>query len=292
MKTLSNELLTIAVSESGAELCSILDRHQTEYLWQADPAFWKRHSPVLFPIVGAVWNNEFRHDGKTYTMGQHGFARDMDFETIKVTDDELRFRLVSNADTLAHFPFAFELEIGYRLCGNNITVQWQVRNTGDTVLPFQIGAHPAFYYPDFNPDEMMRGYFEFDTSGPLQYTPLGEKGCAVQDSRTLNLTGGRLPVDRHTFDTDALIFEDSQIRRVTLCDKSGDPYITLAFAAPLVGLWSPPKKNAPFVCIEPWYGRCDAVGYAGDFENKKWIERLSAGSVFSAEYTITVERAM
>ena len=79
MKTLSNELLTIAVSESGAELCSILDRHQTEYLWQADPAFWKRHSPVLFPIVGAVWNNEFRHDGKTYTMGQHGFARDMDF---------------------------------------------------------------------------------------------------------------------------------------------------------------------------------------------------------------------
>ena len=116
MKTISNEQLTIQVSPYGAELCSILANGK-EYLWQADPAFWKRHSPVLFPIVGSVWENQYRNEGIAYTLSQHGFARDMEFTLVSEKDDEVRYRLVSNEETLQKYPFPFCLEIGYRIQG-------------------------------------------------------------------------------------------------------------------------------------------------------------------------------
>ena len=110
MQILTNGILTVNVKEHGAELSSII-KNGTEYLWQADPAFWGRHSPVLFPIVGSVWEAKYRVDGKEYALGQHGFARDMDFELVSRTDAEARFRLVSNQDTLKKYPWPFVLEI-------------------------------------------------------------------------------------------------------------------------------------------------------------------------------------
>ena len=149
MKTLSNSELTIKVSPHGAELCSILHDGK-EYLWQADPAFWKRHSPVLFPIVGSVWENEYRHEGVSYALTQHGFARDMDFELMLELEDEVRYRLVDSEETRKKYPFPFCLEIGYRIEGKKIEVLWKVINTGTREMHFQIGAHPAFYYPDYD----------------------------------------------------------------------------------------------------------------------------------------------
>ena len=144
MKTVSNQELTIRVSEHGAELSSIVaNATGKEYLWQADPAFWKRHSPVLFPIVGSVWKAEYRNEGTMYPLSQHGFARDMDFTLIDEAENELRFALESTPDTLRAYPFPFLLEIGYRLEGNKVEVLWRVKNTGDKTMHFQIGAHPA-----------------------------------------------------------------------------------------------------------------------------------------------------
>lgn len=130
MKTVSNQELTIRVSEHGAELSSIVaNATGKEYLWQADPAFWKRHSPVLFPIVGSVWKAEYRNEGTVYPLSQHGFARDMDFTLIDEAENELRFALESTPDTLRAYPFPFLLEIGYRLEGNKVEVLWRVKNT-------------------------------------------------------------------------------------------------------------------------------------------------------------------
>ena len=161
MKTISNEQLTIQVSPHGAELCSIFANGK-EYLWQAAPAFWKRHSPVLFPIVGSVWENQYRNEGIAYTLSQHGFARDMEFTLVSEKEDEVRYHLVSNEETLRKFPFPFCLEIGYRIQGKQIEVIWEVKNTGEKEMYFQIGAHPAFYWPDFNADTQNRGFFGFD----------------------------------------------------------------------------------------------------------------------------------
>lgn len=292
MKTLSNDLLTIQVSHHGAELSSIVaNATGKEYLWQADPTFWKRHSPVLFPIVGSLWNNEYRHNGITYPLSQHGFARDKDFELIKETDTELRFKLSENEDTLKLYPFPFYLEIGYRLAGNQIEIVWVVKNSGNEELHFQIGAHPAFYYPDYTEDSEKRGFFAFDRTEGLKYKLIQEKGCIGNQEYPLPLDKeGLLPLDIHTFDKDALVLEDSQVKRVDLLNQDGSSYLTVYFTAPVVGLWSPSTKNAPFVCIEPWYGRCDRVNYIGEYKDKDWMQHLKPGETFNASYLVEVHK--
>ncbi len=286
MKTISNKQLTIQVSPHGAELCSIVANGK-EYLWQADPAFWKRHSPVLFPIVGSVWENEYRNEGIPYTLTQHGFARDMEFTLISEKEDEVRYRLVSNEETLHKYPFPFCLEIGYRIQGKKIEVMWEVKNTGDKEMYFQIGAHPAFYWPEFDASNSERGFFRFDKENGLKYILISEKGCADPSTEySLELTDGLLPLDTHTFDKDALILENEQVRKVTLYNKEKLAYLSLHFNAPVVGLWSPPAKNAPFVCIEPWYGRCDRAHYTGEYKDKDWMQHLQPEEIFQGGYTI------
>lgn len=304
MKTISNGTLTIAVKEHGAELASIQSDGR-EYLWQADEMFWKRHSPVLFPIVGAVWNGEYRSHGKTYKMGQHGFARDMDFKLIKETDTEVRYALTSSDATLSKYPYPFRLEIGYALEGKRIKVLWHVENTGTEKMAFQIGAHPAFFWPmlsnkdieggvetmlpPLNSDDN-RGYFRIESSDRnLPLSVITEGGCVGKESSVLLDAEGYLPLDIHTFDSDALIVEDSRITKVTICKADKSPYLSLEFTSPLVGLWSPPGKRAPFVCIEPWYGRTDRVGFEGDYEEKEWMQTLNVGECFDASYDIIIE---
>lgn len=304
---LSNGIIEIEISEHGAELTSI-KKQGTEYLWQANPEYWKRHSPVLFPIVGSVWNGEYRSSGKTYKLGQHGFARDMDFTLVGTTANSILYALESSAATKEKYPYDFRLEIGYTINDNEVEVLWRVKNPSKSPMAFQIGAHPAFYWPmlsDISRDDLpameaklqttnKRGYFTFGSKEKAVFTNtiLGDKGCAKVGENTLIVTNhkGQLPLTTDTFDHDALIFEDSQVNQVTLCDQAGLPYITLKFKAPLVGLWSPPKKNAPFVCIEPWFGRCDQVGYEGRYEDKDWIQSLGAEQTFEARYTIAIEQ--
>lgn len=289
MKTLSNSQLSIQISSHGAELCSISCEGK-EYLWQADPAYWKRHSPVLFPIVGSLWENRYRHEGQTFELTQHGFARDMDFELISESTDEVCYRLTDNEETRLKYPFSFSLEIGYRILGRQIEVIWRVKNTDDRTMHFQIGAHPAFYFPDYNASNPHRGYFGFDRSDGLHYILISEKGCVAADkSYPLTLSDGLLPLDIHTFDKDALILEDSQVKEVTLYDCQRKPVLALHFDAPVVGLWSPPAKNAPFVCIEPWYGRCDRAGYTGAYQEKDWMQHLQPGEVFNGGYVIEIK---
>ena len=288
MNTLSNHELTLQVSPHGAELTSIV-RNGHEFLWQADPAYWKRHSPVLFPIVGSVWQGEYRVEGQTYLLSQHGFARDMDFEPVLETADELRYRLADTEETRRKYPFPFVLEIGYRLRGRCIDVLWQVTNPSTDDLYFQIGAHPAFYFPHYTPDDPRRGFFGFDRAEGLHYIRIAEKGCVSKQTYPLPLVDGLMPIDTHTFDIDTYILENSQVSRVSLLDKSRKPYLSVLFDAPVLGLWSPAGKNAPFVCIEPWFGRCDEVGYKGTFENREWTNHLPIGDIMDFIYVIRID---
>ena len=290
MHTLENEILTVKVKEHGAELCSIV-KGDTEYLWQADPAFWGRHSPVLFPIVGSVWNGRYHVGDKEFVLGQHGFARDMDFEKVNGSDSEVRYRLVSSDETVARYPWQFVLEIAYRLHGNKIDVIWEVSNPSDEEMYFQIGAHPAFNYPDYDPVKDERGYLSFDVKDNLQCIRIQEKGCVNADvTDPLEIPqDGLLPLAKDTFDTiDTIMLQDRQIGRVTLHRNDRSPWLSLSFDAPVVGIWSPPGKNAPFICLEPWYGRCDRAGYEGDFTDKDWMNRLAPGERFSSVYTIEI----
>lgn len=290
MHTLENGILTVEVSAHGAELQSIR-KGSTEYLWQGDPAYWGRRSPVLFPIVGSVWEKKYRVDGKVYELGQHGFARDMDFELVSASDTEVRYRLSSNEETLARYPFPFILEIAYRLHDNVVDVIWEVENPAETDLLFQIGAHPAFIYPDYDPQKQERGFLVFDRTEGLECIRIKEKGCvdAVTKYPLEIPADGRLPIARDTFDAiDTIMLQDSQVGKVEMRSADGTPWLSLNFDAPVVGIWSPPGKVAPFICIEPWYGRCDRAGYEGEYKDKDWMNRLTPGEKFSSVYTIEI----
>lgn len=288
MEQLSNGHLTIKINEHGAELCSIKDSNGKEYLWQADPTYWKRHSPVLFPIVGSVWNGEFKAEGKTYKMSQHGFARDSDFELVNKNENEITYALQYNEKKLEAYPYRFRLEIGYHLQDKTIKVMWKVINLDDKNIYFQIGAHPAFYYPNYGEDGE-RGFFRFDIKDEMRYLKIGEKACASLQEHIEKLDNHDLKLDVHTFDIDTFIVHGSQLKKVSLLDKNKNPYLSLTFNAPVVGLWSPPTKNAPFVCIEPWYGRCDRENFTGEFKDRDNVNMLKVGESFSAEYTISID---
>ena len=291
MQTLKNEMLTIQVSEHGAELQSIR-KDDYEYLWQGNPEYWGRRSPVLFPIVGSVWEKCFRVDGKVYEMGQHGFARDMDFELVSAADTEVWYRLKSSEKTLAAYPWPFVLEIGYRLEGNSVKVLWKVTNPGETEMYFQIGAHPAFNYPGYDPDAVDRGVVAFDRNDNLQRSGFKGKGCVDPQARfPIPLSDdGMLRLKRDTFDDiDTLMLENDQVHKVVFLKNDSSPYLTVTFDAPVVAIWSPPKRNAPFFCIEPWYGRCDRADFTGEFKDRDWVNALAPGATFAASYTITLD---
>ena len=289
MTILSNETLRVEVSAHGAELQSIR-KGDIEYLWQGDSKYWGRRSPVLFPIVGSVWEARYRVDGTEYQLGQHGFARDMDFTLVSATDTEVRYRLESSDETLAKYPYPFVLEIAYRLHGASIDVIWEVKNPSDKEMYFQIGAHPAFFYPDYDPEKSGRGFFTFDRTEGIECIRIKEKGCVDAETKwPLEMPEGVLKLEKDTFDAiDTIMVQDSQLKRVNMFKEDGTAWLSLSFDAPVIGIWSPPGKVAPFICIEPWYGRCDRVGYEGEYKDKDWMNCLAPGEGFKSVYTIEI----
>ena len=278
---LENKDIIIEADTHGAELKSLVRKDDgREYMWQADPKYWGRTAPVLFPFVGAVNHKEYRTKGQTYPMGQHGFARDMEFALESQTGDTLWFVLNSSEETLAKYPYAFVLKIGYRISGSSVEVLWHVENPAEEELPFSIGGHPAFNCPE-------NCSVHFDVAGPITSSTI-EDGLVCGKKQSYELTDGFLPVTGHLFDQDALIIEKQEVHEVSLCDETGKAYLTVHMDAPLFGLWSPTGKNAPFVCIEPWYGRCDRNDFTGDLKEREWGNLLKAGETWEAGFTITV----
>ena len=289
-----NEQLEIGINLHGAELKSLRKLStDTEYLWCADPAYWNRTSPVLFPFVGGVKNGIYRHEGKEYKIGQHGFARDREFTLLSQTEDTVWFALEDDEASRKIYPFAFHLEIGYQLLTDGVKVLWKVNNPAEEVLYFSIGAHPAFNCP------LRQGEKQTEYQIRLQgkegvflnefvNTIFGQGGTVTLNHETVKLEDGILPITETLFDNDAKVIENGQVQRVALLDGRGEEYLALEFDAPLVGIWSPPKKQAPFVCIEPWYGRCDSEVFDGELKDREWEQELKPGEEFRAEYKIVV----
>ncbi|MBR5636998.1 MAG: aldose 1-epimerase family protein [Pseudobutyrivibrio sp.] len=288
--TIENDKIKLTVSDHGAEIKSLIRKSDnTEMMWQADSAFWGRTSPVLFPLVGNYYKKTSVYDGKSYEMGQHGFARDMDFKLSSQTEDELVFLLKENDETKAKYPFAFLLVLSYKIVDNTVTVGWKVENPNDTTMHFSIGGHPAF-----NCDlDTYKLRFEKSNQPNKEITANiieGDgSGCLGDEQSTFQLDNGILKMSDELFSRDALIVENKQSDSVTLVDNNGKDVLSVAFDAPLFGVWSPVGKHAPFVCIEPWYGRCDRVGFNQKLEEREYGNTLSAGETFTVSYDIILK---
>lgn len=284
--TLRNSTYELQVSEHGAEIRS-LKKHGKELMWQADPRFWGRTSPILFPVVGNFYGKEFRYEGRTYKMSQHGFARDRDFELINASEKELLFELKSDEDTLAAYPFEFVLQIGYQLNENGVTISWTVKNPAEKELLFSIGGHPAFNC-DLGNSKLAFFKDGAPVSGNLKSGVLANdgSGCVCDRIDEYALENGQLRLSKELFDIDTIILEDRQVDEVALLTLDNEEQVRVRFDSPIVGIWSPAGQNAPFVCIEPWYGRCDRAGFNKELSEREHGNRLNPGEIFEVSYTI------
>ena len=287
METIKNDKLKVEVSEHGAELQSIKDNGGEEYLWQGDPAYWGRRSPILFPIVGTVNDNKYRVNGKEFQLTRHGFARDRDFKLLAKGDEQVVFGLHDDAETMKRYPFHFNLAVSYKLTGNKIHVVWHVENTDDKIIYFQIGGHPAFLVPGAKAGEPVKGALRFDNPDPMRIF-INKEGFLTKGYHSFETDNGLLRFTEDSFKDDAIVFDHSQLRHVELLDEAGKLHVTLDFKTPAVGIWTPCGKHAPFVCIEPWYGVTDWEEYDGEFKDKYLMNQLLPGSSFMSEYVITI----
>lgn len=287
---LENDRLAITVDDHGAELVRIYDKQQDrDVLWEADPKFWARHAPILFPNVGKYHGGHYLYQDARYPAGQHGFARDMEFQLLSKTDSSVIHLLTSTDNTRKNYPFDFALKITQTLRENTIRIDWEVTNTGTDRMYFTIGGHPAFKVPIL-PDTKYSDYkLLFHEKKDLTYYLIDPKdGTALIDQpHTLKLTDGTFCLTDDLFETDALIF-DEQFDWAAIGYPDGTPYVSVSCPGfPNFGIWAA-KGGAPFVCLEPWMGRTDNYGFTGELSTKPGINALNGGKIFTASYTITI----
>lgn len=284
---LDNGHIGAAVKADGAELCSLCDGEGRELLWQAGPA-WPRHAPVLFPIVGRLADDRLLHEGRTYRLTQHGFARDRRFTLVEHTAASCRLVLADDADTRALYPFAFRLEIAFALEGSTLAVRHRLSNPGPHTLPAAIGAHPAFRWPlvEGTPKEAHILEFACDEPAPVRRL---DGGLLRPEAVPTPIEGRRLRLTEALFAEDALILDRPASRAVRYGAPGapGAPVIEVAWDGfEQLGLWS--RAGGDFLCIEPWRGFASPAGFAGAFCDKPGLVHIPPGGERAFGYRISL----
>ena len=282
--------LEIVTSPIGAELTSIKYNseerlHQGESVLDKEgKVFWKRHAPVLFPIVGSLKNNTTYIDGKKYEMSQHGFARDMVFDIVNISEREHTYVLKYNENTLKMYPYKFELYISYFIEENKLTVIYKVRNLDIRPIYFGIGGHPAFiidlknnkYKVEFENEENNIKFSQLD-AGLISYKNNYINNSLMSNNRCIEIS-------KDTFSHDAIIMSGLSSRKLRLYENNIEKPEFEFGQFKYLSLWS--KKNAPFLCIEPWQTTADYTDSNQDFTLKKDNIKLEVNEEYKCSYSI------
>lgn len=288
MYILENGILKVEVASKGAELQSLFHTgFQKEYLWNGDPAFWPKRSPVLFPIVGTLKNNSYIYQGKTYQLSRHGFARDMEFEVEAQSPKAISFLLSSNEETKKNYPFDFEFRIRYQISGDELSTEYQVTNTGAGFMFFSVGGHPAFRLPLTADTQFSDYYLRFDEKENLARWPISPEGLILPRPVPVLEDSNRIQLKKSLFYQDALVFKYPASSDISLLSaKTTHGLVFQSGEFPFLGIWS--AKDADFICLEPWCGIADAINSNQQLEQKEGIERAVAGKVFSRQWRVKV----
>jgi galactose mutarotase-like enzyme len=288
MATIRTAQIEVSAAALGAELTSIRSRDGTEYLWQGDPRFWASRSPVLFPIVGALPGGVFTHGGKSYGLGNHGFARKTEFTPAGEAGEELRYELRASQATLAQYPFRFALTVAYRASGRTLSVEWRVRNEDTEKMVFSIGAHPGFRAPLEAGETREDFELLFETRETVRRHFLNADNVRTGESEVFLNGEDRVPLTPALFERGAIVLMDHKSRELTLRSRKSGRFVRLRFSGfPYLGIWSP-RGDTPFVCLEPWHGVMPLAGSSTELAAKEGCLGLEPGRDFTASYQIEV----
>lgn len=286
------------IESFGAELKSLVNQGSgQEYLWEADPAYWGKTSPILFPFIGKLERAGFTYREQFCTMDKHGFARDMEFAVVNQEKDGVVLAIESNENTLRKFPFPFRLEVEYRLEGDGIRERIRVYNQGENTMYFSVGGHPAFACPlvkngkreGHRTDSSVKLY-GVDGQDKVTATVISvPEGFLTGETYSVTVQNGVFPVTEHIFDQDAVVLAKQGVTAVGIVDVSGREYVHMEADCPVWGIWSMPDNGASYICIEPWWGICDSKGYEGSIEERPYTNVLEAGDVWESGFRIEIK---
>ena len=285
MITLKNESLTAVIAIKGAELQQLKHNHTgINYLWNGDATHWGKYSPVLFPIVGGLKEDTYYYKDKKYQLPRHGFARDRDFKVQQLSDTEALFTLSDDAQTWAVYPFAFTLRIRYQLNNNWLACTYEVQNTGNDMLLFSVGAHPAFTVP-LNTDLQYSDYYLAFNKPETLYRWRLLNGLIATNAQTVVTNNNRLALQPALFYEDAIVLKGLQSNCITLATEKDTHGFNFYFNDfPFFGIWA--AKDAPFVCLEPWCGIADSVHHNQQLADKEGIITLTPAAHFERTWSV------
>jgi len=288
MYTIENDLLKVVINPLGAELSSLFNKaNGHEYVWNGDPKFWAKQSPVLFPIVGTLKNNSYSINEKSYELTRHGFAREKVFKISNQTAASISFELQNDEQTLSVYPFEFSFSLIYTIEQNNLTVTYFVKNIGNGEMLFSVGAHPAFKLPIADELAYEDYYLLFNKIENAGRWPISAEGLIESAPTALLENTNRLPLTKSLFYKDAIVLKNIASDSVELKSDKNPIGFTFTFKGfPYLGIWA--AKDADFICIEPWCGIADSVNSSQVFGDKEGIVKLGAGEVFERSWDVMV----
>ncbi len=264
---LHNTVFRAEINRSGAELTYFGMKSGSNILWSKQTDHWNRVAPNLFPIVGRLLNDSYEFQGKSYKMTQHGFARDREFEVVEQTANSVRLRLMSDAESMEFYPFSFVFDVCYSLTETGIIISYETQNTGTETMYYSAGGHPAFHL-----EEPLENYYlEFDRAIQLNRHELSGSyfSGGIRDYGFSN----HLELTNELFETDAFVLKEPAFKSVSLKHRNGETLVQMDCDSwTAIGFWT--KKDAPFICIEPWWGWADHANSSGRLEEKAGIRTL------------------
>lgn len=282
---LENEHIKASFAKRGAELQSILNtKNNINYLWNGNPAYWGKFSPVLFPVVGALKDNTYYYENKEYKLSRHGFARDYEFQSKQPDNEEVIFTLSHNEETLKVYPFQFILQLRYKLSESGLSCTYEVSNPDHQPLLFSIGAHPAFNVP-FRSGLKYTDYFlEFNKDNFLSYHKI-DNDLIANETVEIELKDKKLSLRHELFYEDALVFKSLKSDCISIRSDKSPHGLHFRFKDfPFFGIWA--AKDADFLCLEPWCGIADGLNHTQKLEEKDGIIRLAPNETWKRTWEI------
>jgi galactose mutarotase-like enzyme len=278
--------LSATINTQGAQLSVLRDAAGRDLQWNGDPSVWAGRAPILFPIVGMLVAGQYRSGGRSFALPRHGFARNRRFRVTEAGPTSVTFKLRADAQTLAVYPFQFELDVNFEIDAASLSVTSWIRNCGDRDMPASLGYHPAFLWPLPYGENRAAHFIEFERDEPAPIRCLDGNGLLTPQRLPTPVDNRRLTLRDELFAADALIFDQIVSRTVTYGSEVG-PRIGVSFpGVPYLGVWSKPGAN--FICIEPWQGITDPEGFAGELRDKPGALIVAPGAAVAVGMTITL----